>query len=211
MMIKLTGKFIVFDGPDGCGKSTQMKILADGLKKEGLPLVTLRDPGGTVAGDAIREILLHGRHGILDIRSELMLFMASRAQLMKEKIKPAASAGKTIFCDRYISASCAYQGAGGLAPKEILKIGSFAVEGNWPDLTIILDVSPETGFERISKHRGEDFDAMENRGLDFHAKVREIFLKLPEIYPGKVVIVNAEGTVEEVHNRILELLKNVDF
>ena len=211
MMSKLAGKFIVFDGPDGCGKSTQIKMLADVLRGDGLPLVTLRDPGGTAAGDAIREILLRGGHGSLDIRGELLLFMASRAQLVKEQIRPAFSEGKSVLCDRYISASCAYQGAGGLDPKDILQVGSFAVEDSWPDLTVVLDVSPEVGFERIRRSRGGRFDAMESRGLQFHEKVRGIFLQLPDIYPGKVEVIDAAGTEEEVHNRILELLTNVDF
>ena len=117
---KLAGKFIVLDGPDGCGKSTQVHRLAEYLRKTGGDPLTVRDPGDTDIGNAIREILLGEKYARRDIRCELMLFMASRAQLVSEKIRPALSAGRTVLSDRYVSSSCAYQGAGGLDVAKII-------------------------------------------------------------------------------------------
>ena len=212
LLKKLQGKFIVLDGPDGCGKSTQVKKLATLLTENNANPLSVRDPGETNIGEAIREILLGPKHIDRDMRCELMLFMASRAQLVAEKIKPALLAGRAVFADRYVSSSCAYQGAGGLDPKDIIKVADFATGQTWPDLTIILDVSAEQGFERIQTHRSSvALDAMEQRSLDYHQKVREIFLTLPEIYPRPVAIVNADGTIDEIHARILETLERVDF
>jgi dTMP kinase len=212
LAVKLAGKFIVLDGPDGCGKSTQVKKLAQRLEQGGGDSLTVRDPGQTAIGEAIREILLGPKHAQRDMRCELMLFMASRAQLVAEKIKPALAAGRTVLSDRYVSSSCAYQGAGGLDPREILGVAEFATDHTWPDLTIVLDIPAERGFERIEAHRSHiALDAMEQRSLDFHRKVREIFLQLPSFYPRPVIVVSAEGTVDEVHTRILETLSVVDF
>lgn len=209
---KLAGKFIVLDGPDGCGKSTQVHRLAEYLRKTGGGPLTVRDPGDTDIGNAIREILLGEKYARRDIRCELMLFMASRAQLVSEKIRPALSAGRTVLSDRYVSSSCAYQGAGGLDVAEIIQIADMATGNLWPDLTVVLDVDSEQGFERIQTYRSQvALDAMEQKGLEFHRKVRDIFLKLPSFYPRPVLICPAEGTVEQVHRRILEILCNVHF
>ncbi len=209
---KFAGKFVVLDGPDGCGKSTQVHLLADRLRTQGVDVVTFRDPGDTEIGNAIREILLGPRHAKRDIRCELMLFMASRAQLVSQKIRPALAEGRAVLCDRYVSASCAYQGAGGLDMKAILDVADFATAKTWPDLTIVLDVKTEEGFERINTHRRDPgLDAMESRSREFHRKVRENFLQLPAIYPRPVLIVDGSGSVDEVHQRIWEKLNGVDF
>jgi len=209
---KLAGKFIVLDGPDGCGKSTQVRELAKMLQTAGADPLTVRDPGDTEIGFAIREMLLGPKHATRDIRCELMLFMASRAQLVAEKIKPALAAGRTVLSDRYVSSSCAYQGAGGLDFLEILKIADFATAHTWPDYTIVLDIPTEKGFERIITNRPHNtLDAMERRSIYFHRKVREIFVQLPTFYPRPVKVVSAEGNVAEVHRRIVETLTLVDF
>lgn len=209
---KLAGKFIVLDGPDGCGKSTQVRCLAEHLRRAGGDPLTVRDPGDTDLGNAIREILLGEQYARRDIRSELMLFMASRAQLVSEKIKPALAAGRTVLSDRYVSSSCAYQGAGGLDVADILRVAEVATGNLWPDMTIVLDVDSEQGFTRIKTYRSQvALDAMEQRGLEFHRKVRDIFLKLPSFYPRPVLIRPAEGTIEQVQQRVLETLSVVDF
>jgi dTMP kinase len=209
---KLAGKFIVLDGPDGCGKSTQVRRLAEYLRQAGGDPLTVRDPGDTDLGNAIREILLGEKYARRDIRSELMLFMASRAQLVAEKIRPALSAGRTVLSDRYVSSSCAYQGAGGLDVAEVIQVANVATNNLWPELTIVLDVDSEKGFDRIKTYRSQvALDAMEQRGLEFHRKVRDIFLKLPSFYPRPVMIRPADGTVEQVQQRILETLNVVDF
>ncbi len=208
---KLSGKFIVLDGPDGCGKSTQIQRLAEDMGREGVPFIGVRDPGDTAVGDSIRKILLGLDHESREMRCELLLFMASRAQLVAEKIKPALAAGKTVLADRYVSSSCAYQGAGGVEIDRILDIAQFATQKTWPDLTLILDTPAQTGLERIRAQRNAVPDAMERRGLDYHRKVRDLFLKLPEIYPTPVIILHAGDTIEKVHERILETLISVDY
>ncbi len=205
---KLRGKFIVLDGPDGCGKTTQQKLLAEKLMQAGVDILTVRDPGDTRSGEAIRKILLDEKYSPLDRRCETLLFMASRAQLVSQKIVPALSAHKTVIADRYVTSTCAYQGACGENIKKIISLARYATQNTWPDLTIILDVSAQTGLKRIS---GRKFDAMENRGLTFHKRVREIFLSMPEIYPGHIEIINSKGTIKSVHRKILETLADVDF
>lgn len=208
---KLAGRFIVFDGPDGCGKSTQLARLGEGLTGAGVPWIGVRDPGDTAIGEAIRKILLGPDHADRDPRCELMLFMASRAQLVAEKIRPALAAGKTVLADRYVSASCAYQGAGGLAVSEILKIAKFAAARTWPDLTVILDIPARAGLDRIRTRRDGIHDTMEGRSLAYHERVREIFLELPERYPAPVVVVDGRGDADAVHERIVERLTSVDY
>jgi len=208
---KASGKFIVLDGPDGCGKTTQLKRLKEAFAQARVDYISVRDPGDTPVGDSIRGILLGRDHEDRSIYCELMLFMASRAQLVAAKIKPALNEKKTVLSDRYVSASCAYQGAGGVPVDQILDIAQLATQRTWPDLTIVLDVPAEVGFERIDTQRNEVHDAMERRGLDYHQKVRDIFLKLPAIYPKPVVIVDATKSAETVHQTILETLIGVDY
>ncbi len=213
---KLAGKFIVFDGPDGSGKGTQIDLLARALTTEGLPVVSTRDPGGTAIGDQIREILLHKNLlAAMDVRCETLLFMASRAQLVGEVIGPAIREGKTVICDRFISATCAYQGAAGYDVARIIELGRFAVGDLWPQLTLVLDVPADEGLTRAGRRQGQAVgarhDAMEARPIDFHRRVRDIFLQLPGVYPGRVEVVDGGGSPDDVHGRVMEVLKRVDF
>lgn len=228
---KLRGKFIVFDGPDGCGKTTQLDRLADALTAAGEDVIRTNDPGGTDIGTKIRHLLLGYDLHSMDVRCETLLFMASRAQLVAEIVSPALKAGRTVLCDRFISSTCAYQGAGGYDPHEVIRLGVAAVGDVWPHITCVLDIPPEEGFKRTQrrpsqagknrKHsqQGEQLllipgvgtDAMEARPLAFHRKVRELFLTLPAIYPKPVIIVDARGSVDEVHERLIEGLGHADF
>jgi dTMP kinase len=208
---KIAGKFIVLDGPDGCGKSTQIKLLAEELARRKIPYITVRDPGDTRIGDSIRKILLGPEHEHREMRCELLLFMASRAQLVAEKIKPALAAGKTDLCDRYVSASLAYQGAGGLPLDHILDIARFATQETWPHLTIVLDLGVEVGLERIRVERNTAQDTMERRGLEYHRKVRDLFVQLPTLYPAPVILLPAGEPIEKVQARLLETLSRVDY
>ena len=210
---KLTGKFIVFDGPDGSGKSTQIRLLADHLRAQGLQVTLARDPGGTAIGDRIREILLGGDElAKMDVRCETFLFMASRAQLVGEVIEPALKTGHVVLCDRFISATCAYQGAAGYDVSRIIELGQYAVSNTWPSLTLILDVPSEEGMQRVGK-RCNNVDAMESRPIDYHRNVREQFLQLrsPSAYPGCVEVIDATGSREQVFNALLEVLERVDL
>src|SRR5689334_13940919 len=148
---KCAGKFIVLDGPDGCGKGTQLKLLAERLSSEGLTVVKAKDPGGTVIGDRIRSVLLDFDLSQMDVRCETFLFMASRAQLVGEVVEPAIRSGNVVLCDRFISSTCAYQGAAGYDMKRVIEVGRYAVGNTWPDLTIILNVSPDEGFRRTGR------------------------------------------------------------
>jgi dTMP kinase len=226
---KLAGKFIVFDGPDGSGKGTQIRMLADALAAQGIDVARAIDPGGTEIGDRIRAVLLKHDLSRMDVRCETLLFMASRAQLVGEVIEPAMKAGKVVLCDRFISATCAYQGAAGYHVAQIIKLGAFAVGQTWPHLTVIIDVPAEEGFRRTGRkahHAGQrrknegdqglllddiQPDAMEARPIEFHRKVRKLFLNLPADYPGRVEVIDGMRAMEEVHANIMELLDRVDF
>ncbi len=229
MVERLRGRFIVFDGPDGCGKTTQRDRLGKRLAKAGGDVVLGKDPGGTDFGNMIRSILLDHDLSTMDVRCETFLFMASRAQLVGEVISPALRAGKTVLCDRFISSTCAYQVAAGYDVARVLELGRYAVEDCWPDLTIVLDVTAEHGFERTgrqpkhagknrSRHAGQGLliedvqhDAMEARPIDFHRRVREAMLRLPEVYPKPVAILDGSGTPEEVHARVWEAVRRADL
>ena len=224
---QLRGKFIVLDGPDGAGKSTHHKHLQADLAAAGVEVVSCRDPGGTAIGDRIRSILLDHDLTTMDVNCETMLFMASRAQLAAEVIHPALAAGKTVLCDRFVSSTCAYQGAAGYDPRRVIELARYALDDLWPDATVILDIDPEKGFERIGRkpqHAGRNRktaadqstlfagagpDAMEARPLDFHRRVRKLFLELPSYYPRPVVVVDASADADAVYHRILEGLASV--
>lgn len=223
---RLRGKFVVFDGPDGAGKSVQKQRVADLLTEAGVGVEICRDPGGTTIGDRIRHVLLDYDLSEMDKSCETMLFMASRAQLLGEKIRPALARGDTVLCDRFVTSTCAYQGAAGYDPKRVIELARYAVgepPDGWPDLTIVLDVDVEEGFDRIGRkpsHAGKNrssageamlisgakTDAMEARPIDFHRRVRQIFLEVADYYPTPVVIVDGRGDLDAVHKRILEAL-----
>ena len=222
---KFAGKFVVLDGPDGCGKTVQLELLAAHLEKNGLVVLQTSDPGGTKIGNQISRLLKYDAQGAMDVHTELMLFMASRAQLVAEVVKPALEAGKTVLCDRFISATCAYQGSSGYPVEKIIELGKFAVGDVWPDLTIIIDIPVNEGLERTgrkpyqkTKVNHEDanqaylfknvvVDRFDSRPLEYHRKVRKEFLRLPDYYPGLVKIVDgSQGDIEAVHEKLKQVI-----
>lgn len=227
--MNLAGKFIVFDGPDGSGKGTQIERLERRIHADGGKTVRAKDPGGTEIGDRIRHVLLGYDLSEMDPHCETLLFMASRAQLAAEVIQPALEAGKTVIGDRFISATCAYQVAAGFPQDEVIRLGHWAVGDTWPDLTIVLDVPVEVGFERTgrkphlvgkrSKQKrhhtagqfhmfdGAQLDAMEKRPAEFHKRVRELFLSLAELYPRPVVVIDGSRAADEVTSDVNAALK----
>jgi dTMP kinase len=152
-MVNLAGKFIVLDGPDGAGKGTQIKKLRNLLGGQGLSVEVVVDPGTTKIGHKIRNLLLDRDNGEISPICETFLFMASRAQLVLERIRPALEARRVVICDRFASATIAYQGASGVSPQDIVKIAEVAIGGRWPDLTLILDLPVEEGFRRLGLTR----------------------------------------------------------
>ncbi len=200
---KFAGRFIALDGPDGCGKTTQAKLLVDWMARQGIDVVSFREPGATAIGEKIRQILLNPDHIAMTTASEVMLYMAARVQLWEEKIAPALKANKCVVLDRWLSSTCAYQGcAGGFGIEKVLKIARDCLEKSWPDLTIILDVDLKTAAKRLKK----DLDRMEQKGGGYHRKVREGFLELARNQKTFVVI-DATGNVEMVHKKVLEVIE----
>jgi dTMP kinase len=214
--MNLRGKFIVLDGPDGSGKGTQLDRLQVWLSEQGCQVLRTRDPGGTPGGDRIRHLLLDYDLSEMSPNCEALLFMASRAQLVHEVVRPALVEDQTVLCDRFISSTCAYQVAQGYERQRVLELGRLAVDDTWPDLTVILDIDPEAAFARTGRQshhagkrssmqpgQGQLFDgsapdAMERRPLEYHRRVRDLFCELPEVYPTPVVIVNADDEPDTV-------------
>jgi len=200
---KLSGKFIVLDGPDGCGKSTQVKLLAQWISSQGIKVETFRDPGTTAIGEKIRHILLDPVHNAMDTRTELLLYMAARAQLWAEEIAPAINKNKCVILDRWLSSTCAYQGcAGGFGMDKVINIGQDCLERPWPDLTIILDVDLETGSKRLNA----ELDRMEQKPKSYHQKVRRGFVELAKDRDS-FAVVDAADDIETVHKKIIEIIE----
>lgn len=203
----LKGKFIVLDGPDGCGKSTQAGLLVRWLQEQGVPTSRFRDPGDTTIGEKIRDILLSPEHSAMSTRTELLLYMAARSQLWSERIAPALQENQCVVLDRWLSSTCAYQGyAGGFGIDKVIKIATDCLERVWPDLTIILDVDLKTASQRLKRQ----LDRMEAKGDGYHQKVREGFLQLADECDD-FQVVDATGDIESVHQKIVQLISEVSF
>ncbi|MCW5757300.1 MAG: dTMP kinase [Phycisphaeraceae bacterium] len=203
----LRGRFLVFEGPDGSGKSTQLRRLEAMLKDAGIAVVAVREPGGTAAGEAIREVLLDHRQAHMDVRCEMLLYMASRAQLVAERIAPALSRGEVVLADRFVASTLAYQGAaGGLSKEDILAVARVVTHGARPharpDLTIVFDVDEATAAGRL----GLLLDRMEAKGAAFHAKVRAGYLDLVAAQPDTFARVDATADEATVFERLLSVL-----
>ncbi|MEO5743804.1 MAG: dTMP kinase [Terracoccus sp.] len=188
------GFFVCFEGGDGAGKSTQVRLLREALESEGHDVLVTRQPGGTELGAAIRELVLHGDH--VSPRAEALLFAADKAHHVDELIRPALAAGQIVITDRYTDSSIAYQGAGrDLGADEIRVLQRWAVAGVLPDLTVVLDVSPEVGRAR----RGERPDRLEAEADTFHGAVRQGFLALAAREPDRYLVVDAGLAPEQIH------------
>jgi len=206
----LAGKFVVFDGPDGSGKSTQFWRLVALALGAGVRVCEVREPGGTNVGERVREILLDPVHDEMSLRCEMMLYMASRAQLVEERIRPALGRGEFVLADRYVSSTIAYQGeAGGLPLEEIMAVARAAcgMPGQagacWPDLTVIFDVDEATAAPRLNPL----LDRMERKGAEFHRKVRRGYLAQAEREPGVYAVVDARGGEESVTEAMVGALR----
>ena len=200
------GKFVTFEGCDGCGKSTQLRLLSEYLTENGIPHIFTREPGGGKISEAIREILLSGKNMEMTDECEALLYAASRVQHLSDRVEPALSKGELVVCDRYVDSSLAYQAyARGLGVEFIEKINSFALEKYLPDVTVFIDLTPEAAFKR--KHGADENDRLEQAGMAFHKRVYEGYKALSEKYPQRIVCVNGEQTPQEIFACVLEILK----
>ena len=200
--------FITFEGPEGSGKSSVLDKICHQLEHDGFNIVKTREPGGTPISEQIRNIILDKSNTNLDPRTEALLYAASRRQHLVEKIWPALKEGKIVLCDRYLDSSLAYQGhARGLGYENILTINNFATENTFPDLTILFDIQPELGLERISKNSNREVNRLDLEKLDFHKKVREGFLELAKKYPERFYIVDASQPFLDVCLEVYDLIK----
>lgn len=194
-MRALAGRFIVFDGPDGSGKSTQFGRFAAHARAAGINVVEVREPGGTPIGEKIRGILLDPENAEMTLRAEMLLYMASRAQLFEERIKPALAAGSMVLADRFVSSTLAYQGtAGGIAEDEIVAVGQVATGNHVPDLTVVFDVDTDVAMRRLSPL----LDRMERKGAEYHARVRQGYLSQATRWPDRYMVVDSSRAPDDV-------------
>ena len=196
--------FLSFDGIDGVGKSTQLQLTAGWLEGLGYEVTCCRDPGSTPLGESIREIILNDKQLPVSLRSEMLLYMTARAQLVAEIIQPAMELGQVILSDRFLLSNVVYQGhAGGLDPAEIWETGRVATGGVLPDLSIVLNMDLPEAMARL----GEEKDRMESRGEEFFGRVQAGFLHEAERDPESVQVVDAAGSQQEVQRRVQEIVQ----
>ncbi|MEW6058791.1 MAG: dTMP kinase [Actinomycetota bacterium] len=200
------GVFVAFEGVEGAGKGTQIRLAKEWLESEGVEVLVTREPGGTEVGERLRELLLSNDTGHIEPRTEALLFAASRSQHVATVIRPALAEGKVVICDRYVDSSLAYQGWGrGLGEPDVLTLNVWATQGLFPDLVILLHLEPEAGLLRSS----EEHDRIEMESGDFHAKVADAYLKIAEEHPERFVVIDANDEPEKVHEQVVTALKRV--
>ena len=191
--------FITLEGPEGSGKTSAAKLIVSELEKRGYQVLFTREPGGTPIAEQIRNVILDKANTRLDARAEALLYAASRRQHLVEKVLPALKEGKIVICDRYIDSSLAYQGgARGLGIEEVLNINLFATENKFPDLTLLFDIDPVLGLERIARNKNREVNRLDLEKLDFHNKVRETFLLLSKTYASRYIVIDASQNMEMV-------------
>ncbi len=199
------GLFITFEGADGCGKTTQIKLAAEYLKNKGYDVILTREPGAKGLGEQLREILLN-YDGIVSDRCESFLFLADRAQHIDTIVVPAVDAGKIVLCDRHIDSTVAYQGYGrGQDIEQINKLNMIATNNRKPDLTIVFDIDVETSMSRV----GSEKDRMESSGTEFFNKVRHGYLEIAKQEPQRVRVLDSAKSIEEIHESVIKLINSL--
>lgn len=202
----MKGLFIAFEGPDGCGKSTQIRFLAEYLEQVGLNVVQTREPGGSPIAEKIREVVLSRENEGMAAMTEALLYAAARAEHVHKVIAPAIEAGKVVLCDRFVDSSIAYQGYGRmLGAKTVWRINEAAVDGYMPDVTVFLNVPPERAFERMNENK--EYDRLEIEDISFHRRAYEGYQELSK-KPG-VIVVEARGTKYETREAIRQQIEPV--
>ncbi len=205
------GKFITFEGLDGCGKSTQLEKLAIALRERGIDVVTTREPGGTETGERVREVLLSSRTAGLDAHAEMALMFASRAQLIAEVVMPALNSGKWVLCDRFTDSTEAYQGAGRqIGSDTVLRLHELLCGGLWPELTILMDSDVGSSVRRArrrNKYTENDESRFEKESQAFFTRVRDGFLQIARREAQRVVVIDARPPIEVVHGEIVRVVR----
>jgi len=203
------GTFITFEGGEGCGKSTHIDRLVTHLRRDDYQVLVTREPGGTDVGEQIRHILQYSKQSAAMVpETELLLFCASRAQLVHEVIEPALNDSRVVICDRFFDSTTVYQGVGRkIAPQTVAAINNFAVSASLPDLTLVIDLDPRVGLERA---RGRElFDRMENQSLEFYNRVRQGYLDLAAREAHRVKVIDGSRSIEVIEKQIWDLVKSV--
>ena len=201
--------FITIEGPEGSGKSSVTKKVAERLEKEGYDIVFTREPGGTDISEQIRNIILDKNNTKMDPMTEAMLYAASRRQHLVEKVWPLSNEGKIVISDRYLDSSLAYQGgARGLGIDNILKLNNFATEGSFPDLTLLFDIDPRIGLKRIAANANREVNRLDLEKIEFHDSVRKTFLSLANRFKDRYVIIDASKPFNEVVEDTYIAIKN---
>ena len=204
----MKGKFISFEGPDGSGKTSVIKVVEKYFIEKGYEVIVTREPGGIKISEKIRDIIHDVEHKEMDARTEALLYAASRSQHLNQKILPAIKAGKIVLCDRYVDSSLAYQGYGReLGFDEVLAINMFAIKGVFPDLTIFVDVRPEVGLSRVFSTEEREKNRLDLEPLKFHKKIYEGYKEIMKKYPKRIHKINGEQTIDKVANEAIALIK----
>ncbi|GAB4568409.1 MAG: dTMP kinase [Anaerolineae bacterium] len=197
------GLFISFEGPDGSGKTTQIRLLGDWLRQQGLDVLVTREPGGTPLGDRIRALLLDPQYGDMSAEAEVLLFSAARAQIVRTVIRPHLARGGIVLCDRYADSTLAYQGYGrGLDREVLMAITTFATGGLWPDVTFYLDLPVEEGLARRQAEAGQEWNRLDAEALAFHRRVRQGYLELAAAEPARWQVLDARQPIDVLQETI---------
>lgn len=209
MTDETSGVFIVLEGGEGTGKTTQLELLDDWLTGTGRGVLRTREPGGTAIGERIRSLLLNHGQGEVDPRTEALLFAASRAAHVEQKIRPALDSGAVVLCDRYIDSSLAYQGAGrGLGTEGVAQINAWATRGLQPDLTVLLDLDPAVSAQRrAARDGGGPGDRIESADIEFHAALRQAFLDRAARAPERYLVLDAAQPVDDISQAVRSALE----
>ncbi|MCS1408188.1 MAG: Thymidylate kinase [Verrucomicrobia subdivision 3 bacterium] len=213
----MSGRFVTFEGTDKAGKRTQIRILAETLQRRGHQVITVREPGGTLLGERVRNVLMSpDLSGLMTPQAEVFLFSACRSELVRSVIRPALESGKVVLCERFFDSTLAYQGYGrGLDLEWLREIIDYSIDGVIPDLTLLLQVSVSTSYERRARLTSMDSafrqDIFEQSGESFFSRVEQGFKELAKEEPNRIQVIDGHGSIKEVAQRILETLERCDI
>ncbi len=199
--------FFTFEGPEGAGKTTILKMVVSKLQEEGKKVVATREPGGSIIAEKIRQVILDPSHLEMDPKTEALLYAAARSQHFVEKIKPSLDEGSIVLCDRFLDSSLAYQGIGrGLGIDAVKSINEFAIGNRLPDATILFDIDPQVGLDRIAAHSEREVNRLDAESLAFHQKVHQAYLQLADKYPTRIYKIDANKSQEEVFQSVWKIM-----